>query len=683
MRWSGSFRWFALALLWVEVAANRQQCPGTKASLGDGRCDRENNKAECGYDGGDCCRCTCVDGHDFACGSSGFDCRDPGALDELYGCGEAPDVSRCSASSASKWIVKDSQSASSLAKALQCSGGRFSVEWHGAVSVDHTFNVAHGTTLEVTGVPGGKHAASIDGGGSKRLFTVVNSTLYLSNVHVRSGSANVGGAIAASGSSLHLKQTSFRDNVAVGDGGALFLRDNSSLSWSGPTSFEGNRAGSCGGALYAQGGSVVSSSGGTNFSDNAAGATGGAVSLQGGSRGSWDAQMAFSRNKASSGGAVHVVRSSSVAWAAATAFASNSASVSGGALFVSSQSGASWTAESSFVENTADEDGGAVYVHGGRDLTLSSTLSVGGSTTFSTNGVLGRGGGMALVGSVSVNFLAKRLIFVANFARHAGGALSISNMGSSGCRIRGVLFEGNQAVLGAGAFVADSSAAVSEEDGRQVGSPINFERCHFIGNVALESGGALESWMAPTLITNCLFSRNAATRGGALHLAGASSVQNCSFVENMSLGNEGPAVLTRTGRKVSVSTSKFVNNTYECEEGHFLEYVPRGKRSKSSVRLWFAAGALRVLSARSCGKTLVLYGLVLACGKASRLAQEEVTEIDSAFEGCAEQDMMRGCFDGVRLRLLDGKIDGRKQDSWAVAQGCGRVARVLSSCSTE
>ncbi|CAM9907104.1 unnamed protein product [Pylaiella littoralis] len=46
---------------------------------GDGDCDSSNNKAECGYDGGDCCSCTCVDTEDYTCGMNDFACIDPEA----------------------------------------------------------------------------------------------------------------------------------------------------------------------------------------------------------------------------------------------------------------------------------------------------------------------------------------------------------------------------------------------------------------------------------------------------------------------------------------------------------------------------------------------------------------------------------------------------------------------------
>ena len=42
--------------------------------IGDGRCDVENNKKECGYDGGDCCECTRTDN---GSSSSSLLCVDP------------------------------------------------------------------------------------------------------------------------------------------------------------------------------------------------------------------------------------------------------------------------------------------------------------------------------------------------------------------------------------------------------------------------------------------------------------------------------------------------------------------------------------------------------------------------------------------------------------------------------
>ena len=51
--------------------------------IGNGYCDSELNNADCAYDGGDCCSCTCEYAwdDDYACRAdgSGFDCKDPSA----------------------------------------------------------------------------------------------------------------------------------------------------------------------------------------------------------------------------------------------------------------------------------------------------------------------------------------------------------------------------------------------------------------------------------------------------------------------------------------------------------------------------------------------------------------------------------------------------------------------------
>ncbi|CAN0485268.1 unnamed protein product [Ectocarpus sp. 12 AP-2014] len=56
---------------------------GYVSGIGNGWCDTGNNKEECGYDGGDCCSCTCQSAWDDenSCSSeyTSFDCQDPSA----------------------------------------------------------------------------------------------------------------------------------------------------------------------------------------------------------------------------------------------------------------------------------------------------------------------------------------------------------------------------------------------------------------------------------------------------------------------------------------------------------------------------------------------------------------------------------------------------------------------------
>lgn len=54
-------------------------CEGEVDFIGDALCDFQLNVAACGYDGGDCCECSCQDNDDYDCGKAGFFCLDPDA----------------------------------------------------------------------------------------------------------------------------------------------------------------------------------------------------------------------------------------------------------------------------------------------------------------------------------------------------------------------------------------------------------------------------------------------------------------------------------------------------------------------------------------------------------------------------------------------------------------------------
>lgn len=57
--------------------AKYPRCQGEISTLGDGHCDIFQNNKACGFDGGDCCSCTCVDSADHKCGDGGYTCADP------------------------------------------------------------------------------------------------------------------------------------------------------------------------------------------------------------------------------------------------------------------------------------------------------------------------------------------------------------------------------------------------------------------------------------------------------------------------------------------------------------------------------------------------------------------------------------------------------------------------------
>ncbi|CAN0344666.1 unnamed protein product [Pylaiella littoralis] len=85
-RWLGLLGAVAATSLMGVTATSSSITTCDDDSIGNGFCDMGNNNRVCGYDGGDCCKCTCVDipgtgtSPDTICGQySGFACIDPEA----------------------------------------------------------------------------------------------------------------------------------------------------------------------------------------------------------------------------------------------------------------------------------------------------------------------------------------------------------------------------------------------------------------------------------------------------------------------------------------------------------------------------------------------------------------------------------------------------------------------------
>eukprot|EP00752_Nemacystus_decipiens_P002540 g2381.t1 len=78
-----------------DASAGYPDCAGYTSHIADGYCDGDLNNASCGWDGGDCCSCTCGqflesgDELPHPCGQEGggYDCQDPDVPDD---CGVTP-----------------------------------------------------------------------------------------------------------------------------------------------------------------------------------------------------------------------------------------------------------------------------------------------------------------------------------------------------------------------------------------------------------------------------------------------------------------------------------------------------------------------------------------------------------------------------------------------------------------
>ena len=363
------------------------------------------------------------------------------------------------------------------------------------------------------------------------------------------------------------------------------MNEGGNVSWTGEASFLRNDATFWGGAIYVEGGNV-SWAGDTCFSRNNAVSGGGAIYNLRESI-SWRNITHFDGNflrdferGVGQGGAVFVGSKSYASWAGETVFNSNSAGDRGGGVFISGASRLEWSGETNFTFNRAGSHGGAV---GSVDIDESiasnsdsstaadehSSLHISGKTCFINNNSSDNGGGMVLLGSLDLTFSTTDVVFKGNFAAESGGGIYISGT-ENGPAFSGISFTSNSAKVGGGMY---ASASGTDVDG-----------CRFAYNSAEEKGGAIYSFAGVSSFTNTNFRGNKAQIGGALMLFGTAEVMNCSFLENLSDRESGPAVYN-IGSLSTMDNLSFFNNTYNCDKGTYSSYNGVRNRYANSTYL--------------------------------------------------------------------------------------------------
>ncbi|CAM9398277.1 unnamed protein product, partial [Ascophyllum nodosum] len=438
-----------------------------------------------------------------------------------------------------------------------------------------------------------------------------------SNFTSNSAQRNGGALYMKEGSrAVWIAKSHFLSNNAGDDGGALYLWDGSSVHWTAVSQFLGNTAGDVGGALCLWDGCSGVWDATSNFSNNNANKSGGALEIVTNCSAVWTAPSYFSgnifsansarsdggavyagmdstvfwgtiahfiRNRADDGGALSLSGHSNATWNAESNFTANSADRNGGALFMKEGSRAVWTAESHFLSNNAGDDGGALYLWDGSSVHWTAVSQflcntagdVGGAlclwdgcsgvwdatSNFSNNNANKSGGALEIVTSCSAVWTAPSYfsgnIFSANSARSDGGAVYASKDSTVfwGMTAR---FINNRAENGGAIFVTDGN------------NPTTFDGCSFVDNSASATGGAVDSASGQDVFLDTVFKGNRARVGGALRLAGTSSISNCSFNDNISEFGEGPAV-HNLGYMSNLTRNHFEGNIFNCESGMFLD----------------------------------------------------------------------------------------------------------------
>ena len=477
-----------------------------------------------------------------------------------------------------------------------------------------------------------KHNQAIDAGGG--LFLRRAHAWWSSVSLFCNNTALMGGAIYSglhSSVRWDSPSTIFAFNTAtMADGGAVLIFE-SNISWSGSTTFEYNQANTSGGAIFAyaaalswsgdtnleynravHGGAVcldesrVTWDGNTEFVSNTAPDTiiptcGGALMALSGANVSWSGVTLFNNNSAVTGGAICILKCFNVEWSGTTLFLNNSAALVGGGVVALESPDVNWRGDTMFVKNSAYAGGGMYLYQGVRvKLTGQTTFSsnearedggavasitpatstvgdlfslflIAGVTDFVDN-VSGRNGGaMSLVEGLFVEIeTTAKVAFRRNYARVSGGAIFMSGL-NVGLVFRGVTFVSNSAQFGGGVHATSSGNAKFDLDGKETSNPTIFDRCTFVDNTAIATGGAIQSAAGQDLIINTYFIGNTARAGGALFVAGTANFINCSFFDNEAEEGEGPAI-SNIGYVESMQNSSFSGNAYNCAPGTFRAF---------------------------------------------------------------------------------------------------------------
>lgn len=123
--------------------------------------------------------------------------------------------------------------------------------------------------------------------------------------------------------------------------------------------------------------------------------------------------------------------------------------------------------------------------------------------------------------------------------------------------------------------------------------PTNFSNCTFVGNTALEAGGALKISIGRAHVENTEFIGNTASEGGALRLFGTVELFNSSFSDNRS-GEGGGSAISNVGIVLETVGLSFSANRFLCAATEYVDFsevsVVELQCSRRYARNWFSRG---------------------------------------------------------------------------------------------
>ncbi|WP_458404111.1 Ig-like domain repeat protein [Methanobrevibacter sp.] len=350
---------------------------------------------------------------------------------------------------------------------------------------------------------------SINGAGQASIFKISgNRHVTLKDIMFINAYGTNGAAVSwTSGDSVNIINSTFINNIASGNGGAIYISSSSStVTFNSDiinSVFANNKA-SNGGAIYATG--TVLDIMASRFSNDAASVNGGSILLDSG------------------------------ACMSDCVFVNSSAGRNGGGIYVNSHiidfsflppefRDKVGIFNSRMISCRAENDGGAgyVYVNGG---------TVGNVTVI--NCTAGRDGGAGYIDGNGGSLVNSTLIN--NSASRNGGAILWAGINGT---VYGTTFINNTAKLGnGGALYSCPDLIVGVFDG------ISFINCStFINNTARDSGGAIYCSGIFTAVFNSYFTGDKAYNGAGIYLDVGAAIENCTFIKEVATYNGGAVYL--------------------------------------------------------------------------------------------------------------------------------------------
>lgn len=334
-------------------------------------------------------------------------------------------------------------------------------------------------TLENLSIQDGdsRNGGFIVGGG---ILAAADQTVSLKGVTLQHNQAARGGAIWAGstgvvGATWDITDSTFFENVASEDGGAIYSLGAGNNVTITNSHFEGNSAQFSAGAILNQFGAGSLSISDSDFVSNRAGNFGGAVWHNSSAALSVTGSTFFGNSALDGGGAMAIsivgIFSDNEYLIDKSTFESNAAGVNGGAIIVFNLFNRGTISNSNFFQNDAGEEGGAIKYEIGKG-TLAKSSFVENHAGISGGAVVIIGSGVSAPENRSTNMDISKNTFLDNSADIAGGAVfaaQISSMAPATPTTNGLFFTKNHYVrnsagVGGGAVIVGLISSEERND---------------------------------------------------------------------------------------------------------------------------------------------------------------------------------------------------------------------------